>query len=124
MPPRARTGGTLHLQVASGAVALQLQHEAPLLIERINGCLGFSAVARLKLIQAPFPAPTRRMQNSALLAALGDRRAAAAVALDGITDPQLRASLARLGRRLAGDDSPMTADHDAASACRPRTSSL
>ncbi len=124
MPPRARVGGTLHVQVTSGAVALQLQHEAPLLIERINGFLGFAAVARLKLIHAPFPVTAKHAGNASLLAALGDRRAAASVPLDGISDPHLREALARLARRVAGDDSPRPAPHDAASACPHRTSSL
>lgn len=124
MPPRVRVGGTLHVQVTSGAVALQLQHEAPRLIERVNGFLGFAAVARLKLIQAPFPATAKRADNGSLLAALGDRRAAATVPLDGISNPHLRAALARLARRVAGDDSPRAATHDAASACPHRTSSL
>ncbi|WP_223291525.1 DUF721 domain-containing protein [Defluviicoccus vanus] len=62
MPPRQRTNGTLHLQVASGAVAIELQHQAPLLMQRINSCLGYAAVARLKLVHAP--CPTRHQRRS------------------------------------------------------------
>lgn len=104
-----RAGGarTLQLQVASGAVALQLQHQAPLLIDRINTCLGYPAVTRLKLIHAPL-VPVAPTGNAPLPAAPTDGHAAVAVPLDSITDPRLRASLARLARRLGGCDSPLT----------------
>lgn len=123
-PPRARSGGTLQLQVASGAVALQLQHRAPLLIERINGCLGFPAVARLTMIHAPLPTAAVSEDARALAAGLGDRRAAASVPLDSIRDPRLRASLARLARRLAGTDSPALSTQDPAFPSSDDTQSL
>ena len=123
MPPRRQTDGTLQLRVASGAVALELQHQAPLVIERINGCLGYPAVARLKLVHAPLSSPSPP-SDAGLRAGLGDGAAAAAVPLDGIADPRLRASLARLARRLAGGDSPPPAPQDPASACPDPTGSL
>ena len=124
MPPRQRTNGTLHLRVASGAVAIELQHQAPLLMQRINSCLGYAAVARLKLVHAPLSHPSPATLATSLRASLGDTAAAAAVPLDGITDPRLRASLARLANRLAGSDSPPPAPLDPAPACRDHTGSL
>src|SRR5512134_2514321 len=60
-PPKRRAEGTLHLRVASGAAALEIQHESRRLIERINAHLGYAAVARLKVVQAPLrPRPTPR----------------------------------------------------------------
>jgi hypothetical protein len=44
----AKSGGTLHLAV-DGPAALELQHLAPVLIERVNACLGAGAIARIKL---------------------------------------------------------------------------
>src|ERR1700704_4650441 len=49
--------GVLKLRVAA-AIALELQHRAPLLIERINLYLGRSAISRLVLVQGPLPLPT------------------------------------------------------------------
>src|SRR5580765_4598854 len=50
--------GALKLRVAS-SVALDLQHRAPLVIERINLFFGRSVVARLALVQGPLPLATR-----------------------------------------------------------------
>ncbi len=52
-PRGARNDGTLHLKVSSGAMALQLQHLGPLIIERVNGHFGYRAVARLAFVQGP-----------------------------------------------------------------------
>jgi hypothetical protein len=93
--------GALKLRVAS-SIALDLQHRAPLVIERINLFFGHAVVTRLVLVQGPLPlaAPPA----AALPAPLA---AEAARALDSrlgdIADPELRAALARLGRLvLAG----------------------
>lgn len=106
LPLKRRTDGTLYLRVASGAVALELQHESRRLIDRINAHLGYAAVARLKLVQAPLPPPPAR----------NPRRPAAAISPDeegqartetaeaeeppGIEDARLRRALARLGQRI------------------------
>ena len=46
--------GVLKLRAAPGA-ALELQHRAPLIIERINLFFGRAAVTRLALVQGPLP---------------------------------------------------------------------
>ena len=53
-------GGTLHVRVGSGALALELQHLEPVVIERINTYFGYRAVERLKLVHGPLPAPRGR----------------------------------------------------------------
>ena len=93
-----RSEGTLSLRVEPGH-ALTLQHLEPLLIERINGYLGYGAVARLRLQQGPLrrqrrpaarpPAPLSAAQEAAL------RTRGEAVA-----DPELRDALERLGRAV------------------------
>ena len=47
-----RREGTLHVRV-SGALALELQHLEPQVLERINGYFGYRAVARLRIHQGP-----------------------------------------------------------------------
>jgi len=93
--------GALKLHVVS-SVALDLQHRAPLAIERINLFFGRAVVARLVLVQGPLPLatppPTAMPAPLAIEEAKAlDRR------LGDIADPELRAALARLGRLvLAG----------------------
>jgi hypothetical protein len=88
--------GALKLRVASN-LAVELQHRAPLLIERINLFFGRAAVIRLVLVQGPLPLPAP--PPTAMPAPLA---AEAAKALDlrlgDIADPGLRAALAGLGR--------------------------
>jgi hypothetical protein len=92
--------GVLKLRAASTA-ALELQHRAPLLIERINLFFGRSVVMRLALVQGPLPL------DSSPSDAIVPRLAAGEVAaldewLSGIADPELRAALGRLGHAVVG----------------------
>lgn len=94
--------GTLHLKVA-GPAALAIQHQAPMIMERINTFYGFRAVARLQLVQGaplaaaspteipePAPEPLSAAENRRI-----DEGAAAAA------DPELSAALRRLGTAVA-----------------------
>jgi hypothetical protein len=92
--------GVLKLRAASGA-ALELQHRAPLMIERINLFFGRCVITRLALVQGPLPlAPVLRRPLIRPLAP------SEADALDGklseVGDSELRAALARLGRAVSG----------------------
>jgi hypothetical protein len=93
--------GALKIRVVS-SVALDLQHRAPLVIERINLFFGRSVVARLVLVQGPLPLPTR--PRPAPPAALAAKDASTLDArLARVADPELRAALAGLGQLvLAG----------------------
>jgi hypothetical protein len=99
-PPGTRTDGTLHLKVASGGPATELQHLEPVLIERINGHFGYRAVARLRLVQGPLPPPPPTRQAPLPLDAEAEARLASALA--GVADPSLRARLESLGRSVLG----------------------
>lgn len=92
----ARSDGTLQVRV-SGALALELQHLEPVVIERINSYFGYRAVGRLKIRQGPLP---RRRPPPPVAAT--DPAAAQAVdrAVAGIADPALKAALAGFGRAL------------------------
>ena len=88
--------GALKLRVEPVA-ALELQHRAPLLIERVNLFLGSHGVTRVILVQGTLPRSARPRQVSPTPATeaaepLFDARLAA------IADPDLRAALAGLGR--------------------------
>jgi len=95
--------GVLKLRTGCGA-ALELQHRAPLIIERINLFFGRQAVCRLTLVQGPLPlspvprGPMIRSLSPSETKALDAR-------LSEISEPELRAALARLGRAVAGTES-------------------
>jgi hypothetical protein len=95
--PRAADGeqpepGTLMLRV-EGPAAIEIQHLAPQILERVNRFFGFAAVGRLTLRQAPL---ARRQKRKA---ALPDPEAVKRMAesLPGIEDESLKDALARLG---------------------------
>jgi hypothetical protein len=94
--------GVLKLRTASGA-ALELQHRAPLIIERINLFFGRQVVTRVTLVQGPLPlAPAR---GGPIIRPLTPGEAEALDArLCEVADPELRAALARLGRAVAGSE--------------------
>jgi hypothetical protein len=90
-----RRDGTLHVRVA-GALALELQHLEPQVLERINGYFGYRAVARLKLHQGPLPSGRRAERPPAR--AIDDADIVRAVA--DVEDEGLRRALHGLGRSL------------------------
>ncbi len=94
--PRKLFGGTLAI-ACSGPLALELQHLAPQLMERINRHLGRIAVTRLRFVQdAP---PARAAPRPPRPAAVAQARAAVA----GLPEGELRDALEALGRAvLAG----------------------
>jgi len=94
-PPQA---GTLTIRVAGGA-ALELQHLAPLLVERINRFAGFKAVERLRFVQGPMPrTPPLPPLPAPPLAPAEQRRLE--VAVESVATPELQAALLRLGEGL------------------------
>ena len=108
---RAGGGATLEIKVDGPAAAL-IQHQAPLILERVNLFLGSGAVAKLRIVQGRVTAPAiassamkaRRLKNRPLDAAA---EAALQQGLDRAPDGPLKRSLLRLGRevlRRQGDD--------------------
>jgi hypothetical protein len=97
---RAATGedpepGTLVLRV-EGPAAIEIQHAANLICERVNQFLGWRAVGRLALRQAPLRRGARKKTRGA------DPAATARIAanLSGIGDEALKDALARLGASI------------------------
>ena len=87
---------TLILRV-EGPMALEIQHSSDVILERVNRFLGWSAVGRLALRQAPLsrrdkPKPSRG-PDAAEVAELEKT-------LSSVEDDELRAALARLGASI------------------------
>jgi len=101
-PRGARSQGTLHV-TAPGAVALEIQHLEPLIIERINTYFGYGAVCRIALSQgaarkrpdAEKKAPARHRPVNAI------RRAEIDASTRDIASGQLRDALRSLGKSVA-----------------------
>ena len=107
-PPRQRDGGTLHIRADSGT-ALELQHLEPQIIQRVNAFLGYAAVARLTYIQAPM---TQRQMDARQSRKSPETSvapppipAATAKEIAAVDDPDLRASLERLGTAIRQSES-------------------
>jgi hypothetical protein len=90
---------TLVVQVES-AFALEMQHLAPLLIERINAHYGWRCVGRIVLKQGPVPRPKPKPATPAELTVEERERLAGKTA--GVADEPLREALDRLGAAVVG----------------------
>ncbi len=83
---------TLMLRV-EGPAAIEVQHMIPIILERVNQFLGWRAVGRVRLRQAPNPRPALVVRPPPLSAA---EKEAVAVTLN-VQDEGLREALSRLG---------------------------
>jgi hypothetical protein len=89
-------GGILVVRVVSGACAFELQHQEPLICERINGFFGWPAVARLRFVHGPVTPPSIPPSSPPALA----NRAAVDAAVTDIDDPALEAVLRALASQV------------------------
>jgi hypothetical protein len=87
-----RRPGALVLRV-EGPAAIEIQHLANIVCERVNGFLGWRAIDRIALRQAPL----RRALRTPAPAADPAAAARIAASLPQVADEELRAALARLG---------------------------
>ena len=92
-------GGAVLTVKVEGAMALEVQHMAPLILERINQHYGQGAITRLNIVQGPLPLDYLQAQKTPN-AAIGDRIDAAEATLEGFESSRLRQALARLGARV------------------------
>jgi hypothetical protein len=97
-PTALGRGGVLKV-VAVAAAALELQHRAPLLLDRINRFFGREVATRLAIVQGPVPAPASAESQSAPSSAPAEA-ATLGRSVCGIEDPALRRALLRLGRTI------------------------
>ena len=97
--PESAQPATLVVRV-EGAFAVELQHQAPLVVERVNAHLGWRCIGKLALRQGPLE---RRRTEKRVVAAVDPAAAAeAARVVAGVGEDGLREALARLGARVLG----------------------
>ncbi|MGD0634805.1 MAG: DciA family protein [Beijerinckiaceae bacterium] len=88
---------TLVIRV-EGAFAIELQHMADVLIDRINAHLGWRCVGRLQFKQGPIDRLARAKGKRGILSET--QLAAAAPFAEGVADERLRAALTKLGAHV------------------------
>lgn len=96
----ARTGGTLHLRIASGGAAVLIQPQIPLIIERVNGFLGADAIGRIKIVQGPVSNRYRTKPVVKPKPISAEDLSESEAAIGPLESAELRHALARLGARL------------------------
>lgn len=90
------TPGVLFLRV-DGPRAIFVQHELPLIRQRVNAFFGYAAIGQIRIVQAPVAA-TRPSIPDDPTPLPADAEDALAGRLTSVEDDQLRAALDRLGR--------------------------
>jgi hypothetical protein len=100
--PRRLATGTLTIACA-GPVAIELQHYASELIERINIHLGSPTVRALRFVQTALPAPRPAVPPAPVSAVV---IATAESAVAALPEGELREALAALGRAVLAGDPP------------------
>jgi hypothetical protein len=98
--PDARPEPAVLVVRVESAFALELQHLAPLVVERVNTHYGWRCVGRLVLKQGPVPRPSKRTGRTVLKPSEADRKRVGE-AVEGIAEDGLRAALDRLGQAVA-----------------------
>ena len=83
-----------------GAFALEMQHLAPLLVERVNAHYGWRCVGRIVLKQGPVPRPKAARAPAPELSP--EDRARIAAKTKGVEEEPLREALDRLGSAVVG----------------------
>jgi hypothetical protein len=96
---KAPSGATLVIRVDAG-MAIYLQHETSVVLERINGFLGFGAVSQLKIVQGVVSPPRKAVATPPPLSLADEAIVADTVAC--VDSDGLREALARLGRGVYG----------------------
>ncbi len=95
--PQDHSGGTLHVRSTS-AMATEIQHLEPRILERINGYFGFQAVTRLKIHHSSRPKPEPEPAVEASEASEAQLPQAIDSQIAHIEDPAIRDALRSLGR--------------------------
>ena len=97
-------------------MALEIQHQSGVILERVNRFLGWQAFGRLALRQAPLSRPQKRPERKG-----PDAKKVSEVAktLDRIEDDALKDALARLGASVGCKTHQVNLSLEPPCFCRP-----
>ncbi len=88
-----------------GARAIYVQHEAGLIVERVNGFFGFHAVERIRIVQKPLQNPLQNAEKprrSAPKTLNNAQKQRLDAMLHSIEDEKLRQALLKMGEGVLG----------------------
>jgi hypothetical protein len=102
LDPESRAEPATLVVRVEGAFALELQHLAPLLIERMNAHYGWRCVGRIVLKQGPVPRPRSKPARPVELTPEEQSRLADTTA--SVAEEPLREALNRLGAAVVGSN--------------------
>ncbi|MFV0626279.1 MAG: DUF721 domain-containing protein [Alphaproteobacteria bacterium] len=96
-----RTNGNLHIQVISGAFALEIKHKERIILEKINTYFGYQAVSRLTIsqnmnmgIENTFEEPLQKFKKSLVTA---EEETYINEITEEVDNPKLKEVLTKLG---------------------------
>jgi hypothetical protein len=98
---QAKADGAMLTLVADDRAALELQHQTPKLIDKINTYFGTAVVSKIKVVAGDIPRALSRRAAKRPLSA--DEEAALKTCVQAVEDPELRDALARLGRHALSE---------------------
>ncbi len=97
-----RKGGVLHIEAASGAMALELQQKSKIVLSKVNVYFGYEAVDRLRIMQN-----LQIVKNISLSSDNSEKKLVSEEEenyirqqLEGINNPELCVALDKLGRAI------------------------
>ncbi len=94
---RRRLGGTLTVTV-EGPAAIELQHDTPRIIERLNTFYGYRAVTDIRVVQGHIADDGQRGHRRVTPKLTPQRESELETRLGQVAEDELQASLIRLGR--------------------------
>jgi len=93
-------GGAVLTVKVEGAMALEVQHMAPLILERLNQHYGAGSITRLNIVQGPLPLDYVKAQKARSTPLSEAELDDAEAGLQGFDNSRLKLALARLGARI------------------------
>ena len=93
---KRKSGGTLQMKTAPG-LALEIQYEAPRIVERINQYFGYGAIVAVRVVPGAMRPPAVKLSPPRLDA---ETAAQLEARLTGVDDEALRHALYRLGAEV------------------------
>lgn len=94
-----------------GATALLLSHELPTVINRINTFFGWSAIARIRIVQRPVHIKPQQ-QRPPLRELTRNEQVRLETSLEGVEHKGLRDALLKLGSQVIAREDARAADHE------------
>jgi len=96
---RGVAAGTLHLRVANGAAAATIHPQIPIILDRINQFVGYTAIQNITVSQGPVRVPFQR-RRSPIKPLTPEQMKAVQRRVATVQLPELQTALTRLGEAV------------------------